>query len=231
MLHAARVFFALAGFLCSTVEAQPTVHTADFIPDATRYGFNGFENAPTDSIGSFYDGPFPYVEGGVEVTQFATNPKPIWLKCGAIRASGYCFGPIGHEGKYSWYPNGGDNGYTQITRSGNATFESVGLLAGNSARSTTDTYLSYSLLNDGAVVLSGKLLVPMNSADSIYLGFGGGGFDEVRLSENPISGGSNSLAIDSIELGSLTPVPEPATALLLFAGIFALARTRRSSDA
>ena len=232
MLHSARLLFALAGLLCSTTQAQPTVHTSDFIPDAARYAFNGFENAPTDSIGWFYDGPFPYVESGVEIAQVAADPKRIWLTCGAIRANGYCFGVGGHEGNYSWYPSGGDNGYTQITRSGGATFESLGLLAGNSSRSTTDTYLNYSLLNDGAVVLAGRILVPMNSADSIYLGFSGGGFDAVHLSENPISGGLNGLTIDSIELAPVTPVPEPATALLLFAGLCALARIRRTvSDA
>lgn len=165
------------------------------------------------------------------MAQVAPDPKRIWLTCGAIRASGYCFGVTGHEGQYSWYPNSGDNGYTKITRTGDAEFESIELLAGNGSRSTTDTYLSYSLFNDGSVVLAGRIAVPMNSADSIYLGFSGGGFDEVRLSENPISGGSNGLAVDSIELGPLAPVPEPATSLLLVSGLFAVARIRRVSDA
>lgn len=207
--------------------AYVTVYTVDFISDSVRTGFNGFESAPAQ--GWYFDGTFPYSEGGISVEQVGDAPSAIWLTCGAAHAAGYCFGVTGAEGQYSWYPNGGDEGYTKITRSNGADFDSVGFLTGNTYTTVGATYLNYTLRNDGATIVSGQILIPKNSPDRGYLGFGGGGFDEIWVSEVSVTGGRNGLAIDSIEIG-VSPVPEPASFALFGAGlaVLGLASRRKS---
>jgi hypothetical protein len=232
MTHSRSLILALGTLLAGAAQAMPVVHTTDFIPDLARNGFNGFERASTDASGLFYGGAYPYVEDGIEVTQVDGDPAAqIWLTCGAIRATGYCFGQTGHEGKHSWFPNNGDSGYTRIARSGGGDFESVGFLVGNSWTSVAASYMTYSLLNDGVVVLSGRILVPQRGPDLSYLGFGGGGFDELQLSLRPIQGGDNGLALDSIELAPFVPLPTPTTFLLVAVGLLLLGGLRRATHA
>jgi len=201
-------------------QATPIVYTYDFIPDSTRSGFNGFENAAVD--GWFFNGTFPYSEGGISVSQVADNPRSIWMTAGAIGAPGYSFGVTGHEGQYSWYPNGGDDGFTKLTLSNGIDFESVGFLTGNAYTSVGSTYLKYVLWDNGETVLTGQVLIPKGSPDRGYLGFGGGGFDEIWVSEVSVTGGNNALALDSIET-----VPEPTTISLLGVALLGLAVGRR----
>jgi hypothetical protein len=213
-------------------QALPSVHTEDFIPDGIRTGFNGFENAPVS--GWDFSGDFPHAEGGLSVAQVdGAGPAGIWMTCGAMHSAAYCFGATGHEGNFSWYPNGGDNGYTRLTRTDGLDFFNLGFLTGNAYTSVGATYLHYVLKDNGTTVLDGQVLVPQGSADRGYLGFGGGGFDEVWVSEVAVGGGRNLLAIDSIEMnaGNVSPVPEPAMVWMLGAGLACLAGRRWQSRA
>jgi hypothetical protein len=228
MRHAAmhsRLIVRDSGHSSARPYATPIVHTTDFIPDDSRSAFNGFEKA--DVSGWFYAGVYPYVEDGISVAQaFGAPPTSIWMTCGAIRAKGYCFGETGHEGKYSWYPSGGDSGFTVLRLADGGEFGNVGFLTGNAYTTVDDTYLKYTLVNKGAVVLTGELLVPKGSPDRGYLGFEGGGFDQIQISEIPVGGGKNLLAIDSIEMSALA-VPEPGSLSLLVIAMAALLSRRR----
>jgi hypothetical protein len=186
-----------------TQQAQAiTIYTTDFINNAERINFNGFEGLPdTSSFGSIY------TEDGITVEQVNGEQNDIWTT----------YQGWGAEGSRSWYPNGGDFGYTKITRQNNSDFQNIGLLFG-SGFSTNDpiTYV-YDLLQDGLSVLSGTLF---RDSSPNYLGFGDGGFDEVRLAayfgnnSNQTLSGFQALAIDSIELSDApTSVPEPASLL------------------
>jgi hypothetical protein len=185
-----------------TQKAQAiTIYTTDFINNAERSNFNGFEGLPsTSSFG------FIYTEDGITVEQVNGEQNNIWTIYQEWRA----------EGSRSWYPNGGDFGYTKITRQNNSEFQNIGLLFGSGFTANTVTYV-YDLLQDGLSVLSGTLF---RDSSPNYLGFGDGGFDEVRLAayfgDNPDQtlSGYQALAIDSIELSDApTSVPEPASLL------------------
>ncbi len=208
--------------------AVPVVLNTDFIADSARTAFNGFELAPA-TFGDRYTGSFPYVEQGIAVSQIdGAPPIGIWLTCGAVRAAGYCFGKTGADGHYSWYPNGGDTGYTKIAKSDQTEFESVGFAIGNAYTSVAATFVSYELFEHGTSVLAGRVFIPFLSSDRGYLGFSGGGFDEIHVSERWLSGDVNVLAIDSIELAVASPVPEPGpAALLLLGSIPILVRAKR----
>ncbi len=211
----------------SVGSAAPIVYTADFIPNSTRTGFNGFEAIPND--GTFFTGGIgPYTEGGISVTQVNGGPgNDIYVTF---------FSP---EGNFGWYPNGGDIGYTRITLSGGSDFGNVGFLLATGYPSST---AGYEVWNNGVLILSGTLSGLMNGSSSagLYLGFGGGGFDEIRLrdvfSGNPLpvnQGGTNALTIDAIEISAVAVVPEPAT-LAVFGGIAlagALGYRRRKATA
>ncbi len=84
----------------------------------------------------------------------------------------------------------------------------------------------------GGLVVSGELLHGSESAGTLYLGFSGGGFDEIRARDGVSTGltlqdgSNNAFTIDSIELASGS-VPEPTTLLLLGIGLAGLGFTRR----
>lgn len=197
----------------SAANAVPIVYTTDFIPNGTRTGFNGFEAIPNNGI-FFTGGAGPYAEGGISVTQVNGNAgNDIWATF---------FSP---EGNFGWYPNGGDNGYTRITMTDGSDFGNVGFLLATGYGSSV---AGYELWNNGVLILSGTLPGLTNGSTSLgqYLGFGGGGFDEIRLrdiftgggSPLPVNGGAsglNALAIDAIEISA---VPEPIS-LVVFGGL------------
>lgn len=210
-------------------QATPVVYTYDFIPDSSRSRFNGFENAPVS--GWYYNGTFPYVEDGISVSQVADSPKQIWMRCGAIKANGYCFGTAGHDGNYSWYPNGGDDGYTKITRADGLNFANVGFVTGNGYTISGAAYLHYVLLENGLTVLEGQILIPKNSPARGYLGFGGGGFDEILVSEPIAIVGTNVLAVDSIEMSNFVPEPQTLALLLAGLGLIGIMATTRKREA
>ena len=195
-----------------------TVHMSDFIADGTRTNFNGFESIPND--GTFYTGGAgPYVEDGVRVQQIAGDGgNDIWVT----------FTGGAHQGSYSWYPNGGDSGYTSITMADGSDFGEIGLLAGH-GWGGGNANVSYELFDNGASVLTGWFLVLGNS----YLGFSDGTFDELRLVATATSlplpgsigdGTFQAFAVDSIEVRSSGGpiIPEPSTVLLLGAGLAGL---------
>jgi hypothetical protein len=193
-----------------TQQAQAiTIYTTDFINNAERINFNGFEGLPdTSSFGSIY------TEDGITVEQVNGEVDDIWTT----------YQGWGAEGSRSWYPNGGDFGYTKITRQDNSDFQNIGFLFGSGFTTNSPITYVYDLLQNGLSVLSGTLF---RDTSPNYLGFGDGGFDEVRLAAYPGNNvnqtlsGFQALAIDSIELSDTpTSVPEPTTLLgLLTIGI------------
>ena len=233
MMQAIKVGLAGVALLsvCSITQAAPTVHFTDFINNIDRTSFNGFESIPNNGI-SFTGGNGPYIEDGISVEQInGDGGSSIWVTCTVC----------GLEGNFGWYPNGGDLGYTQITRSGGSDFENVGMLIGAGWQQAQRVL--YELLNNGTSVLSGSFVptfvqgtMPMD-----YLGFSGGGFDTIRLadigsgislSSTITDGHYQALSLDSIELsGRSNTVPEPGSLALLGLGMTGLAFVRRRKAA
>ena len=204
MLNTRRVFtpLALAAVLLWAAPARATtIHLTDFIPDGSRSQFNSFELIGND--GTYYTGGSgPYTEDGITVQQvLGDSGNSIWLTA---------FHP---DGAFGWYPDGGDGGYTVITRAGGVDFVDVGFFRGSGFYDAPVT-LHWELWDDGALVLSGSVAgLPLLAPQ--YLGFGGGGFDEIRLRDTqPNWPGLNAFAVDAIELRN--GVPEPGSSLLLF---------------
>lgn len=222
-----------ASIFAVAAHAVPIVYTTDFITDATRTGFNGFESIPTDATGSYYTGGWgPYTENGIEVSQInelVSTSTSIWVNDWTVAS------PATAQGK-SWYPNGGDHGYTQIRMNDGSDFVDVGfrVLSGGDS-----SLVLFDLFDDGNLVLSGS--VPFSFGSNRvggYLGFSGGGFDEIHVRDNTFYPGygenQNALNIDSIETQgtSGTPpgasVPDSSSTIAMLAGaLLGLATLRR----
>src|SRR5262249_2822920 len=100
-----RTLRGLAAFGLLTVgfadaRAGITVDSTPFVGVPTL--FNGFEKIPND--GTFFTAPIgtPYTEGGITVQQVNSDNR-IWVTF---------FHP---QGNFGWYPDGGDEGHTEIT--------------------------------------------------------------------------------------------------------------------
>lgn len=199
----------LLGTVLSSVAAMAaTIYTVDFIPDPNRTNFNGFEGVNCSS-----PCPNTYSEGGVLVEQINSNgPDSIWNT----------YLPVGFEGSFAWYPNGGDPGYTRITRVGGLDFTNVGFLRGSGWGDDPNLRLYFELYNNGSLLQSGDFA---HTTDAQYIGFGFGGFDEIRVWDS-IGISENALAIDSIELADEV-VPEPATFVIAGLGLVAFVIGKR----
>lgn len=195
----------LAGIPTPT-RAGPIVHDTDFIPDASRTGFNGFESIPNDGT-VFTGGLGPYAEGGIRVNQVNGN-----------QGNGISVISFHPEGAFGWFPDAGDTGYTRITLANGGDFDSVGFLVGTGSAGST---VVYELRENGVAVLTGTLPgIPGDFGGALYLGFSGGGFNEILLRDDSqadqlavTAGGFNTLALDAIEItggAAGTEMPEPA---------------------
>ena len=213
------LFVTAIGFYGSAFSA-PVLNSNDFISSPAL--FNGFENIPND--GTFFTGGAgPYSEGGISVRQINGDPgNDIWVTIAQSPS-------LATEGNYAWYPNGGDNGYTQITRVGGFDFSDISLIF----RAFGSGNVLYDLLDDGVSVLSGEYAYQSGLLGRI--GFQGGGFDEVRLRSGPLGsdlydGSHNALDIDSIKSDGQS-VPEPASVALLGIALAGIGAVRRKKPA
>jgi hypothetical protein len=193
---------ALAALACGAAQAATVQHT-DYIAAPTH--FNGFEGIVGGDYGNY--GP-TYTEDGITVTQVNGQTNDIWTT--------YTW--WGAQGSHAWYPNGGDFGYTSITMQGGGQLGNISFLAGSGFGGGTHS-VYYELALGGSVVQSGTL----SQVSGDWLGFSGGGFDEVRLRDSYYptyslnDGQVNALAIDSIKVTAA--VPEPETYALMLAGL------------
>lgn len=218
-----RLFVCCAALflLTSSAQASIIVSTTDFIDDSQRSHFNGFEQIPVSGTGHLVGVNNTYVEDTIQVQQIHGDADDIW--------PGYntWSGAIGHV----WYPDGGDRGYTSITLSGGGEFSNVGFNYGTGMNARQSRQLLYELLDHGVVVASGA--VALNSLATNYLGFSGGGFDQILVRDSSTrstgvftSGERQCLAIDNIETSTnlvlrdeqITATPEPSSMILLALG-------------
>lgn len=207
--------------LSTSAYGIPVLHTTDFIANGSRTNLVDFETLPASGVGG--SAPPNFTQDGVNVDQINGDGDDIWSAC-----SSSCWFS---NTSLTWYPNGGDNGWTEITRVGGIDFADVGLDLGSVVFGFN--VVTYELLNNGGSVLSGEFTRP-GGADS-YIGFSGGGFDLIRLRGSSLpttgvfgDGTTNALALDNIELANGDQaVPEPTTLALLGLGFVGCGLARR----
>jgi hypothetical protein len=82
------------------------------------------------------------------------------------------------------------NGYDDIRLTGGGDFQSLQFLASSGFIGVSSSYLEYQLLEKGKVVATGTLLLNdyccRAGSGWEYVGFRGGGFDEVRLQDTSV---------------------------------------------
>ena len=196
--------------MIGVASAAPVLQTTDFISEAQRSNLVTFDLLSSSSSNS----PL-YFEDGVRVEQIGGDGDDISALCG----TGFCW--VDND-TFNWYPNGGDFGFTEISRIAGTDFAGFGVDLGTGAFLSSSSTLSYNLLDNGISVLSGTI----NYLADGYIGFSGGNFDTVQLSATQSGFGSrNVLAIDNIEL---TAVPLPAAVWLFGSALIGLASIRKS---
>ncbi|QMW24264.1 PEPxxWA-CTERM sorting domain-containing protein [Sandaracinobacteroides saxicola] len=195
---------ALTGANAITVYSTPS--------GATPSNFNGFEG-----MGAQFTFTGPYSEDGITAEYIGSGS--IWTTSQAA------------EGLYSWYPNGGGNGYTQLSFAPSTGME---VLVGSGWFGGAPL-LAYEILSGGNVIATGAgIAVPSYQTGFVTFGVTGGTFDTVRLkvtTDGALRFDPNSYeagAFDAVQLFGV--VPEPATWAMLIAGfgLVGFAARRRS---
>ncbi len=194
MRHSRLTTFFLI-LLSSTLQAA-TVITSDTINNPDH--FAGFENLPaTTSYGA------SHTEDNILIEQINGNLNKIATSSERP----------GQEGVRSWYPWGGDRGYTKITRADGGDIEAIGLLRSSGSSGIIDPKtMAYELYKDGLRIQHDARVMPHLYGEILYIGFTGGGFDELRIRDgkSPFEVGNNVptnyLWIDAIEIVN---APEP----------------------
>jgi hypothetical protein len=213
-----------------TAFSLPTIHTADFISNADRTNFNGFENINESLIFTS-----SHTENGVKVERTGGDVDSVWTTMGADYRTGF-------EGLRSWYVqprNVNQTGYDSIKLTSGASIDSIGLLVGSGFYGyclpndcdEVAPYLTlhYDLMYRGVSVSSGSLA---HNPNAHYIGFSGGGFDELRIWDTALNASPNqsALVIDSIEViaSSVSSVPEPKMYAMMLVGLVAVATRRKT---
>lgn len=205
--------------LCAALQwpAQAaSVHLANIVP--APGSVEDFTFAPNLSSGAI-----GLASNGFNVNQINGDPGlDIWANSG-----------LGN-GK-SWYPDGGDDGYTRIKRNPGFNFEALSFFGGSGYTAAPQT-MYFELLDDGVLVLSGTLDASFAGS---WFGFAGGDFDEVRLRATrgnvtaldscpPQDPGyrCNYAWLDDIRIGTAA-VPEPGSAALALLALLAMRAPRQ----
>jgi hypothetical protein len=228
-LFGATVLFAIV--LIKGPAGAATLETTNFISSPTYFnGFEGFGTTGTVNGSS-------YSEGGITVS-------PVQISIGPPGPSGGYIGPppIGSWNAWShpglWWYADSYPGYVDIALTNGAPFQSLQFLAssGYSDGLGDPSTFEYQLLSNGTVVDSGSTLLTAQPHNRLgdpygnfqYLGFSGGGFDEVRLQAifncPAFACAYTALALDDIAADSadVPAVPEPSTWAMMILGFLGL---------
>jgi hypothetical protein len=198
---------SLALFLAGPASAGITVQTSAFISSPTN--FNGFE-CPVSCSNS--NGT--YTEDGISVLH---NPNT-----GSGVTSFSDFNPpffISDQGSHFWY-GGGTRGYESISAASGFSFSAVQMLVAGGFPSRVSNYLNYELLDYGVVISSGSIAITSKSFE--YVGFSGGGFNQILIQDTDqtnyfASGSTDALGLDAIS-AITAPVPEASTWAMMILG-------------
>lgn len=199
--------------VCGSANASFIYSTTDTIDDGSRAHFAGFESTVYD----FSDLNFQHSEDNILITSSDGDISNLFNGT--------------REGANSWYHNGGDNGYSTIQLADGGDINSIGMLVGHGWGAAERT-IFFELFNNDSLVFSGSV----GNWVAGYLGFSGGTFDEVRMiAVNDTSGFSfigdgtfQAIALDAIEVGSVSEVPEPATFGLFGLALLAMRRMTKN---
>jgi hypothetical protein len=182
-----------------------TVETTNFISSPTY--FNGFEGV-AGNVPVFLPGPTPktvsYSEGGITVS-----------------ASGISFGALEPVGSYDYWNGVGQSqwyaplyGYSDIRLTSGGNFQSLQFLASSGFRGITTTFIAYQVLELSSVIAFGTLAIDAFCCDVgagwQFVGFSGGGFDEVRVQAYSTADSAqfNAANFQAIALDNVAAVPQ-----------------------
>jgi hypothetical protein len=202
---------SLALFLAGPASAGIMVETRNFIASPTN--FNGFECVGGCTTSNGY-----YTESGIPVGHL-----PAGSSAGIYAYSDFRSPFTNGQGNNLWY-GGGQIGYESILAASGFSFSAVQFLVGGGYPSSVHNYLNYELLNEGSVVDKGSMAITSNSMQ--YVGFSGGGFNQVLIQDSDTINSFDKRTIDALALDAISaitaPVPEPSTWTMMILGFCSL---------